>query len=631
VSVGYRAVGWNRQKRLYDAVLVGGVALFLAAFVGLGAALDASVTPETLLIRGFGAAALVLLHVVLAIGPLCRLDPRFLPLLYNRRHLGVTMFLLAAAHGGFAVVQFHALGDLNPLVSVLIAEERWDSLAWFPFQPLGLLALGILFAMAATSHDFWLANLTPPVWKTLHMGVYAAYALVVAHVALGELQAERSPLLAGLFGLGLALVLGLHLAAARREAAVDAARPPRAAGGGPEGAPEGEHGGAHGGAAEDGAAWVDAGEAAAIPEGRARVVPVAGERVAVFRYGDRIAALSSVCQHQNGPLGEGRVIDGCITCPWHGYQYRPEDGCSPPPFTERVATFRTRIRDGRVLVDPRPLPRGTPVAPSTLDVAAAPLGVAPEEPGPFYVGYLPRAPAPLARRMHRVVLGLGGGALLVALVLAASHRRLPLASFEFGVPRELEGVLRAGAAPRLVVARPGRGAAPAGSSYLLVAPGKHGAGDLVAGLDGRRVRLRGTLAWRAGETLVEVEPGSVRDLGAGAGDPAARSLGRFELVGEIVDGKCWMGVMNPGNLKPHRACAARCIAGGIPPVLCTRDADGNASYLLLVSRTGQPVNEEVLPYVAEPVRVTGEVEVRGSARVLRMDPGSIERIRPERR
>jgi nitrite reductase/ring-hydroxylating ferredoxin subunit len=89
--------------------------------------------------------------------------------------------------------------------------------------------------------------------------------------------------------------------------------------------------------------------------------------VAVFRYDGRISAVSNVCQHQNGPLGEGRILDGCITCPWHGFQYDPADGASPPPFTEKVPTFRVRVVDGRVEVHPRPLPAGTRVPPVLLE------------------------------------------------------------------------------------------------------------------------------------------------------------------------------------------------------------------------------------------------------------------------
>jgi DMSO/TMAO reductase YedYZ heme-binding membrane subunit len=224
VSVAYGAVGWNAQKRRYDAVLATLLLGYLALFAAAGALLDANVTIETLLIRALGSAAFLLLSVILCIGPLCRLDRRFLPLLYNRRHLGVTMFSTALAHGAFAIVQFHALGDLDPLVSVLVSNPRLGSVSQFPFELLGLAALGILFLMAATSHDFWLANLTPPVWKTLHMLVYAAYALVVLHVALGVLQAERSTALAALLLASVGVVLGLHVAAARHESALDEER-----------------------------------------------------------------------------------------------------------------------------------------------------------------------------------------------------------------------------------------------------------------------------------------------------------------------------------------------------------------------------------------------------------------------
>jgi nitrite reductase/ring-hydroxylating ferredoxin subunit len=342
VSVGYRAVGWNRQKHRYDAVLGAGVVVFLGLFVGLGRVRDPHVTLETLLIRGLATLAFVLLHVILSIGPLARLDERFLPLLYNRRHLGVAMFLVALAHAVFAVVQFHAFGDEHPLVSVLTANRRYTSLPDFPFELLGLGALAILSLMAVTSHDFWLANLTARVWKTLHMLVYLAYALLVGHVALGTLQAERDPFLALTLVLGVAWIVGVHLAAGWRERARD-----RAA------------------AVVDG--WVDVGPVVAIPRERARVVTVGGERVAVFRHGECVSALSNVCQHQNGPLGEGRVIDGCVTCPWHGYQYRPEDGCSPPPFTEKVPTYRVRLTAGRVFVEARARPAGTRLEPARVE------------------------------------------------------------------------------------------------------------------------------------------------------------------------------------------------------------------------------------------------------------------------
>ncbi len=343
MSVQYQAVGWNRQKRIYDSALMAAVLAYLAIFAGVGSLVHPQATIETLLIRALGTAALLLLHVVLSIGPLCRLSPKFLPLLYNRRHLGVTAFLLGLAHGGFSLVQFHALGDVNPLVSLFVSNRQYGSLAEFPFQALGFFALSILFVMAATSHDFWLRNLTAPMWKRLHMLVYAAYGLLIAHVTLGALQSERSAILAITLGLGLAVVLSLHLLAALHERGVDETK-----------------------YCEEPSRFVDVCAVDEIPENRARMVSLSGERVAVFRYDGKVSAVSNVCQHQNGPLGEGRIIGGCITCPWHGYQYQPADGASPPPFHESVPTFRAQVRDGRVLVDPRPNPPGTFVEPARI-------------------------------------------------------------------------------------------------------------------------------------------------------------------------------------------------------------------------------------------------------------------------
>jgi len=342
MSEKYAAIGWNRQKKIYDGVLFSGVALYLVLFTGLGAILQPNATLETLLIRGFGTCSILLLHVVLIIGPLCRLSPRFLPLLYNRRHLGVTTFLTGAIHGGLSIFQFHALGTLNPLVSLLTSNTRFASIADFPFQILGLLALVILFLMAATSHDFWLNHLTAPVWKALHTLVYAAYALLVGHVALGVLQAETAPVLSILLGFGLILVISLHLLAAFKESGLDK-----------EIVSSGE--------------FVEACAVEEIPEQRACIRTIAGERVAIFKYDGKISAVSNVCRHQNGPLGEGRIIDGCITCPWHGFQYEPETGSAPPPFTEKVPTFNVRIENGKVYIHKKPNRAGTRVEPAKIE------------------------------------------------------------------------------------------------------------------------------------------------------------------------------------------------------------------------------------------------------------------------
>ena len=128
--------------------------------------------------------------------------------------------------------------------------------------------------------------------------------------------------------------------------------------------------------------------------------------------------------------------------------------------------------------------------------------------------------------------------------------------------------------------------------------------------------------------MVEVVPGSIRPQEGLEGDSgdSGESLGTRTYRGEIVDSKCFFGVMKPGNLKPHRACATRCISGGVPPVLLVRDAEGNAEHLLLVGADGGPVNDDVLDMIAEPVEVTGELLRYDDLLVLRADPSAYARV-----
>jgi len=129
-----------------------------------------------------------MLTIILSIGPLTRLDRRFLPLLYNRRHFGVFTFFVALLHASFLVEWYVVQNALPNLYDELTKVSDYGNFIGFPFKALGIAALLILFLMAATSHDYWLVFLTPRVWKGLHMAIYAAYGLVVMHVALGSLQ-----------------------------------------------------------------------------------------------------------------------------------------------------------------------------------------------------------------------------------------------------------------------------------------------------------------------------------------------------------------------------------------------------------------------------------------------------------
>lgn len=336
MSASYTAVGWNRQKKLYDRVIAIGCATYLALFISLTLLFNSEATFETLLIRSTSTLALFLLHIILAIGPLCRLNAKFLPLLYNRRHLGVAMFSFAAIHGVFSIFQFHALSNSNPIVSVFTSNTNYGSLAGFPFQALGFIALIIFLLMAITSHDFWLHNLSPKIWKTLHMFVYLAYFLVVMHVMLGVIQYEKNPLFVVIILTGVLFLASLHLFAAFRERRIDKQLFTLQQKG-----------------------FVYVCNVDDIKDSRAKIFCIDEERIAVYRHNDKLYAVHNVCKHQGGPLGEGKILDGCITCPWHGYQYLPQNGQSPPPFKEKVNTYDIKIIKNKVWLNPIPFAEGT--------------------------------------------------------------------------------------------------------------------------------------------------------------------------------------------------------------------------------------------------------------------------------
>jgi len=336
MGASYVAVGWNRQKKMYDWLIFAFCVLYLSTFTLLTTVFNPDYTFETVLIRSTSTLALLLLHIILSIGPLARINKKFLPLLYNRRHLGVTMFFIGLVHGAFGIFQFHSLGNVNPFVSLFTSNVHYDSIADFPFQALGFFALLIFFLMVITSHDFWLHHLTPKIWKTLHMFVYVAYFLVVMHVMLGVIQYETNPLFIIILAIGSLTLITLHLLAGTKEVRKDTIK-----------------------YAMQKQGFIKVCLVDDIEEDRAKMFCIDKERIAVYKTGGKLFAVNNVCKHQNGPLGEGKVVDGCITCPWHGYQYLPYNGQSPPPFKEKVSTYDVKIENNEVWVNPVAYAEGT--------------------------------------------------------------------------------------------------------------------------------------------------------------------------------------------------------------------------------------------------------------------------------
>lgn len=98
--------------------------------------------------------------------------------------------------------------------------------------------------------------------------------------------------------------------------------------------------------------WTEVADAAAVSDRKPTLVDADGVGVVVYRDGDRWDALADRCTHAGGPLHEGEVHDGCITCPWHGSTFRLDDGTvertpavSPQPaFDVREVAGKVQVR-----------------------------------------------------------------------------------------------------------------------------------------------------------------------------------------------------------------------------------------------------------------------------------------------
>jgi hypothetical protein len=253
----------------------------------------------------------------------------------------------------------------------------------------------------------------------------------------------------------------------------------------------------------------------------------------------------------------------------------------------------------------------------------------PPTPDEFYVGYFP-LPAGHRPFVAASLAAAFAFAIAVASLLAIAQRTPGDAVWDTSSPITLEGVLHNTPYPMLTPIGPNAGQAPA----LLVEQGKIGAQPRTAPFEGKVVRVTGWPLQRDGRRILELVPPdpNLQAIIAidGAPDPAPRpqpvALGTATLRGEIVDSKCFLGAMKPGDGKGHKACATLCVKNGIPAVLVTNGPDGSRRYLVVTSPEGGPMLEALVPFVGEPIEVTGELIEQGPLTLVRLAPDSAKRL-----
>ena len=240
----------------------------------------------------------------------------------------------------------------------------------------------------------------------------------------------------------------------------------------------------------------------------------------------------------------------------------------------------------------------------------------------FYIGWMANAPKSFAKFVKKYLLVLLPAVIALAALLALSQKKFSTGNFEFGQLTNVKGIYFNGPVPCIKVVN---GKDIWGNlSYItipLIGYGKHGAEGIIADtekeknilLNEKEVVLKGTLLYNDGKTLLQIEKNDNPVIKISSASvtsdllPQKKDLGMQTVKGEIVDPKCYFGVMKPGEGKPHRDCAIRCILGGMPPMLAVKNENGEANYYLIVGPNGEKMNDAVKDFVAEPVSIEAKL------------------------
>jgi hypothetical protein len=252
----------------------------------------------------------------------------------------------------------------------------------------------------------------------------------------------------------------------------------------------------------------------------------------------------------------------------------------------------------------------------------------------FYIGWQDQSPPSFKKTTRRFVLTLAVLVPILAVLLVLQQRGFSTAVFEYGKLTTLDGQLIRQPVPFLrILVKDSTTNAPRFERVLLIGLGKHGADSTLnqwekkhGSLTGKTLKIRGTLIYHEGHAALELTEEADALLAVStpttpksAPNLATESLGEVTLQGEITDPKCFLGVMKPGNGRPHKSCAVRCISGGIPPLLWIRNGAGHEQGYLLVGPSGEHINQQIMKDIGRDVRIKGRLEQADNWLILYID------------
>lgn len=234
----------------------------------------------------------------------------------------------------------------------------------------------------------------------------------------------------------------------------------------------------------------------------------------------------------------------------------------------------------------------------------------------FYIGWMKEVPKSFVTHTRKFLFVIGILVIVLGITLALQQRKFSTAVFEYGTLTEVTGIYQNYPVPSIkVFSKTDVNGKKCFITMPLVGYGKFGAQGIINELEQQKgfsfhqhqLTLKGTLIYSDGKTLLQIdkydEPLLAVQINTSLLNTEVKELGAVDLIGEILDPKCYFGVMKPGHGKPHKDCAVRCIAGGISPVFYVQHRDAGPMYYLLLDENGRSVNEFVQDYVADPVKL----------------------------
>lgn len=253
----------------------------------------------------------------------------------------------------------------------------------------------------------------------------------------------------------------------------------------------------------------------------------------------------------------------------------------------------------------------------------------------YFIGWADQMPIRNAKALRKLLIPAIVLIPILAFILVFFSKPFNNHRFELGTVKTFTGVYYSNPAPILILEED-QTPILHDPHALLVGYGKNGAAGFMraiekqtGSLNGKKIIIQGTLIYGDGRTLIELtkkENSLLEVLTDTISKSPPSELSYSEYEGEIVDPKCWFGVMKPAEGKVHKSCAIRCVSGGIPPVLRIKQSD-QYHYFILKGEDGQDINHEVLQYIAEPVGISGQGYAQNGWNVLLINPETISYLK----